>query len=107
MLRSCITLAARFSRNRASIGACQPVRYGIHEGLRGPAGVSVRLSSTTEKREKFKAFTAYLVAIAVAFGGLSFLAVPLYRIFCQVTVLNEHHFFFDINVYCISLPCFL
>ena len=48
-------------------------------------GTRVSLNSTSASNMRNKTTAIYTIAIAVAVVGLSYLAVPLYRLYCQVS----------------------
>ncbi|XP_065187125.1 cytochrome c oxidase assembly protein COX11, mitochondrial-like isoform X2 [Sycon ciliatum] len=82
----CLKLAANFCRQRSVVAFRQPSRYGGRiagsPAIREP-GVFVRYVFTNKGKEKRQIYAIYLVSLTVVFTGLSFLAVPLYRAFCQ------------------------
>jgi len=48
-------------------------------------GTRVGLNSTSASNMRNKTTAIYTIAVAVAIVGLSYLAVPLYRLYCQVS----------------------
>ena len=48
-------------------------------------GTRVGLNSTSASNMRNKTTAIYTIALAVAIVGLSYLAVPLYRLYCQVS----------------------
>lgn len=52
-----------------------------------PGRLVIRWKSSTSEARKYKSRTTvnYLVSIGILLLGMSYLAVPLYRVFCQVT----------------------
>ncbi|XP_020622731.1 cytochrome c oxidase assembly protein COX11, mitochondrial-like isoform X2 [Orbicella faveolata] len=51
-------------------------------------GTRVGLNSTSASNMRNKTTAIYTIAVAVAIVGLSYLAVPLYRLYCQATGLG-------------------
>lgn len=48
-------------------------------------GTRVGLNSTSASNMRNKTTAIYIIALAVAIVGLSYLSVPLYRLYCQVS----------------------
>lgn len=74
----------------------QPNRFGrdtllstsgvFYNGRKRLVGTSTDYNSSSTFHERNKTTAIYVIALAVAVMGFSYLAVPLYRLFCQVRI---------------------
>lgn len=78
-------LPNRLSRGRDTL---LPTSGVFYKGRKRLVGTSTDYNSSSTFRERNKTTAIYVIALAVAVMGFSYLAVPLYRLFCQV--LSSH-----------------
>ena len=76
-------LPNRLSRGR-DFDALLPTSGVFHDERRRLVGTSTDYNSSSTFHERNKTTAIYAIALAVAVMGFSYLAVPLYRLFCQV-----------------------
>ena len=78
-------------RNYSTIKYCGSNIYGWKK--RTPrVAVSIRDYSTSQWSASNKQTLTYVIALAITVVGLSYAAVPLYRIYCQVSNVNAKLF---------------
>ena len=80
-------LPNRLSRGRDTLRIL-PTSGMFNDGRERFVGTSTDYNSSSTFRERNKTTAIYVIALAVAVMGFSYLAVPLYRLFCQV--LSSH-----------------
>lgn len=74
-------LPNRLSRGRDNL---LPTSGVFYDGRKCLIGSSTDYNSSSTFHERNKTTAIYVIALAVAVMGFSYLAVPLYRLFCQV-----------------------
>mgnify|MGYP006973421489 CR=1 FL=1 len=78
-------LPNRLSRGRDTL---LPTSGVFYKGRKRLVGTSTDYNSSSTFHERNKTTAIYVIALAVAVMGFSYLAVPLYRLFCQVLFSN-------------------
>lgn len=73
----------RLSRGRDTL---LPTSGVFYNGRKRLVGTSTDYNSSSTFHERNKTTAIYVIALAVAVMGFSYLAVPLYRLFCQVRI---------------------
>ena len=76
-------LPNRLSRGRDTLRIL-PTSGVFNDGRERFVGTSTDYNSSSTFHERNKTTAIYVIALAVAVMGFSYLAVPLYRLFCQV-----------------------
>ncbi|XP_074638865.1 cytochrome c oxidase assembly protein ctaG-like [Acropora palmata] len=80
-------LPNRLSRGRDTLRIL-PTSGVFNDGRERFVGTSTDYNSSSTFHERNKTTAIYVIALAVAVMGFSYLAVPLYRLFCQATGLG-------------------
>mmetsp|Transcript_10339 Transcript_10339/g.20350 ORF Transcript_10339/g.20350 Transcript_10339/m.20350 type:complete len:289 (+) Transcript_10339:160-1026(+) len=79
------SLATTVASKKMNLAGTSAVRFFSSSAKNGKAGASTSSSYQDEIRRKNTTGLVYILAIVVAAIGVSYCAVPLYKVFCQVT----------------------
>lgn len=114
MLSKCVSSVVRTAirYNLCTINAFRPLRIAEFKQIKNVYQFSRQFHSQNSRSKtetKIKTDNSatsvayYSMALVVLCGGLSFAAVPLYRLFCQVTCSIIYHFFSSFSGYLLSM----
>jgi hypothetical protein len=90
---SCPRLSRFANGNSVTLRLQHFVKFQIHTSLVRSLKQQQNIKETAawaERRKKLRSTVYYVVATAVLTVGLSYAAVPLYRMFCQVCLKRKH-----------------